>query len=98
VFEVREIVMAGPADCRDALAQQRNLMKVAKVLLVLGLGGLAAHFLLKRGANPALAEGLGSFGPDPMDEDLEAPPGEPIQDVLWSSSNRDKRPASAWRN
>jgi hypothetical protein len=61
-------------------------MKVAKVLLFLGLGGLVTHLLLKRRVDPAMAEGLGSFGPDPMDEALEATPGEPIQVLVSSSS------------
>jgi hypothetical protein len=46
-------------------------MKLAMLLLVLGLGGVAARLLVKRSVDPALAEGLGSFGPDPMDDDLQ---------------------------
>lgn len=65
-------------------------MKIVRVLLFLGLGGLATHLLLKGSADQASAEGLGSFGPDPMDEGFEAQPVEPIE-VLQSSSSQGGR-------
>ncbi|WP_280156322.1 hypothetical protein [Piscinibacter sp. XHJ-5] len=47
-------------------------MKLLKYMLAIAAGALTTHFVLKyRGLSPA-GEGLGSFGPDPMDDDEEA--------------------------
>ena len=42
-------------------------MKLVKLILAVTVGGLATHLVLKLRGRPRLPEGLGSFGPDPLE-------------------------------
>jgi len=49
-------------------------MKLMKYLIAAAIGGLAAHLALKYRPGARADEGLGSFGPDPLDDDAGAAP------------------------
>ena len=47
-------------------------MKLMKYMLALAVGGLATHLVLKYRRPAQVPEGLGSFGPDPLEGDVPA--------------------------
>jgi len=67
--------LGGRVACRDTLEQRSASMKLMKYLIAAGIGGLAAHLALKYRPGARADEGLGSFGPDPLDDDAGAAPG-----------------------
>jgi len=64
-------------------------MKLMKFVLVMAAGGLATHLLMKQRGRPAVPDGLGSWGPDPLEGELDV--AVPMSGVGSESPNAAER-------